>query len=226
MTLSVIIPVFNEAPTIAELLRKVQATGLAREIIVVDDGSSDATPVILKEFNSAPFAIVRLEKNQGKGSAIRAGLQRVSGDIVIIQDADLEYDPADYAALIEPIVSGKAAVVYGARKGLDTLPLNIFRLGRWFVTHLTNVLYGVKLSDEPCGYKVFRSDVLKGLGLQCRGFEFCPEATVKVIAKGLAIHEVPVNYHPRTARDGKKITFSDGCATIVYLIKQRFFGTH
>jgi len=226
MKISVLVPVYNEAQTILTLLKKVQETGMADEVIVIDDGSSDGTQEILKTIpREAPYTIIFQGKNAGKGSAIREGLKHLSGDIVIIQDADLEYDPKDYPRLIEPILAGKADIVYGSRwlnRGLTKVPFNMFRVGRWIVTMLTNILYGVWLTDESCGYKVFRTSVIKSIPLRCMRFEFCPEITAKVLRRGYTIYEVPAHYTPRSIKDGKKITYRDGWQAIRTLIKYRF----
>ena len=220
MRISVLIPVYNEARTILEILKKVEATNIADEIIVIDDGSTDGTSDILRQAPKDKYKIVYKEKNRSKGNAIREGLKLVTGDIVIVQDADLEYDPNDYPALVKPIVSGKASIVYGSRKGLDKLPFSIFRLGRWFVTFLTNLLYRTKISDEPCGYKVFKTDVIKDIPLACKRFEFCAEITAKLARRNYKIYEVPISYSSRTVKEGKKLTYK-GRALRYHEISQR-----
>jgi glycosyltransferase involved in cell wall biosynthesis len=227
MRISVLIPVYNEAKTISEILRRVKSIGLADEIIVVDDGSSDGTAEILKQVSGKECRIIFKEHNTGKGSAIKEGLKFVTGDIVIIQDADLEYSPKDYPALIEPIISGKTGIVYGSRwlnHGLDKVPLTIFKLGRWFITVLTNFLYGIRITDEPCGYKVFKTKIIKNINLEYKGFEFCPEITAKAIRLGYKIYEVAISYSPRKVSEGKKITYIDGLKAILVLIKYRFWN--
>lgn len=227
MKISVLIPVYNEAKTILEIIKRVEAVGLAEEIIVVDDGSSDGTAEILKQISGKEYKIVFKEHNTGKGSAIKEGLKFVTGDIVIIQDADLEYNPKDYPTLIEPIISGKADIVYGSRwlnRKLKEIPLNIYKFGRWFITVLTNILYGIKITDEPCGYKVFKTKIIKNISLECEGFEFCSEITVKAIRSGYKIYEVAISYSPRTVSEGKKITYLDGLKAIVTLFKYRFWN--
>jgi len=226
MKISVLIPVYNEAKTISELLRRVSLTTIANEVIVIDDGSTDGTKEILKSLEDGKLKIIYKENNAGKGSVIREGLKHVTGDIVIIQDADLEYDPRDYQALIEPIVSGKADVVYGSRwlnQGLKKIPLNWFKLGRYLLTFLTNLLYKTKITDEPCGYKVFKSEVISNIPLECKRFEFCPEITAKVCRLGYEIYEVPVTYIPRSVKEGKKVSYRDGLEAVVTLIKYRFW---
>jgi glycosyltransferase involved in cell wall biosynthesis len=224
MRISVLIPVYNEVKTVSEILKRVEIAGIVDETIVINDGSTDGTTDILKTLSGGKYKIVHKENNMGKGSAIREGLKFVTGDIVIIQDADLEYNPKDYPALVEPIISGKADIVYGSRQGLNKIPLNIFRLGRWFVTILTNLLYGTKITDEPCGYKLFKTEVIKNIHLECERFEFCPEITAKVSRLGYKIYEVPISYIPRSVKEGKKITCRDGLWAIITLIKYRFIN--
>jgi glycosyltransferase involved in cell wall biosynthesis len=227
MKISVLIPVYNEAKTILEIIKRVEAIGLAEEIIVVDDGSTDGTTEILKQVSEKEYRIIFKENNAGKGSAIKEGLKLVTGDIVIIQDADLEYNPKDYPVLIEPIISGRADIVYGSRwlsRGLSKMPLNMFKFGRWGLTALTNFLYGIRITDEPCGYKVFKTKIIKNINLRCNGFEFCPEITAKAVRSGYKIHEVAISYSPRTVSEGKKITYLDGLKAIITLFKYRFWN--
>ncbi len=224
--ISIIIPAYNEKNTITEIINRVKAVKIQKEIVIIDDGSTDGTRRILKEIKDPEIKVVFHEKNYGKGRAIRTGIRAATGGIVIIQDADLEYDPNDYIALIEPILSGRADVVYGSRwlkHGLNKTPFNLFRFGRWFLTALTNLLYGTKITDEPCCYKVFKAEVIKNIPLACEGFEFCPEITAKVSRKGYKIYEVPVNYYPRSFEEGKKITYRDGMEAVVTLLKYRFW---
>ncbi|MCC6933049.1 MAG: glycosyltransferase family 2 protein [Deltaproteobacteria bacterium] len=223
MKTSILVPVYNEAATILQLIEKVEASGLADEIIVINDGSTDKTAENLSTLKGEKYKIINLSKNGGKGIALREGLKHVSNEIVIIQDADMEYDPNDYAALIEPIKSGRTAVVYGHRLGLDKVSFNGFVFGRWLLTFLTNVLYKVELLDEPCGYKVFKTDVIKKIPLICRRFEFCPEITAKVVRSGYLIHQVPINYYPRTIHEGKKIRYRDGLIAVITLFRFRFW---
>lgn len=223
--LSVIIPVYNEKDTIIEIIDKVKEVRIPKEIIIVDDGSTDGTRQLLEKIDDPEIKVLFHEKNYGKGHAIRTGIKAVTKDIVIIQDADLEYNPREYPALLKPIVTNKAEVVYGSRwlkKGLNKVPFNLFRFGRWFLTCLTNLLYGASITDEPCCYKVFKTEVLKGISLECEGFEFCPEVTAKVLKKGYKIYEVPISYSPRTLKEGKKIKYSDGVTAVFTLLKYRF----
>lgn len=227
--LSIIIPAYNEKNSIIEIIDRVNAVMLNKEIIIVDDGSTDGTRQILKEIKNPKIKVMLHDRNYGKGYAVRTGIKAATGDIIIIQDADLEYDPNDYAALIEPILLGKAEVVYGSRwlkhpmfHG-GSLPFNAFRLGRWLLTALTNLLYGTNITDEPCCYKVFKANVIKNIPLACKRFEFCPEITAKVSRRGYKICEIPVNYYPRTFKEGKKIGYYDGLEALVTLLKYRFW---
>ena len=224
MKLSVIIPVFNEIGTIGRLLELVQASPVEKEIIVVNDGSTDGTREFLDAHvnGGRRFRVVHLRENSGKGSAIREGLKHISGDLVIIQDADLELDPADYPALIAPIVRGDSDVVYGSRflRPVQAIP-PLIRLFNRGITLATNLLFGVRLTDEATGYKLFRAELLKSIPLRCRRFEFCPEVTAKVIRAGHRIIEVPVAYRPRTREQGKKLRPYDGLTALWTLLRYR-----
>lgn len=224
MKLSVIIPCYNEKETILEILRRVEAVELDKEIVIVDDGSTDETREILKSVSPTEAAVYFHERNQGKGAAIRTGLQHVSGDIVIIQDADLEYDPQDFYELIKPIVEGRAEVVYGSRvlgKNFRISYLRYYWGGR-LLSALANLLYDAHITDEPTCYKAFKASVLKSLSLTCTRFEFCPEVTAKLRKKGYKIYEVPISYHPRSLKEGKKIGWRDGLQAIWTLVKYKF----
>ncbi len=226
--LSIIIPVFNEETHIEEVLNKIKAVRLpenvGREIIVIDDGSSDRTPQILKKFMSDNVISVHSSAlNYGKGSAIRIGIKKAKGDIILIQDADFEYDPDDYTRLIEPILSGKTKVVYGSRfKGKITGMKPIYLLANKILTFLANILYRANITDEATCYKVFSSDVINNLDLKCRRFEFCPEVTAKLLKLGYRIHEVPISYRSRSVAEGKKISWRDGFSAAWTLVKYRF----
>jgi glycosyltransferase involved in cell wall biosynthesis len=224
MRLSVIIPVYNEAATIQEILKQVRAVNLAREIIVVDDGSTDGTRDLLKPEESQPGTIVLYHaRNQGKGAAVRTGFDHATGDILLIQDADLEYDPRDYPMLVRPIEEGRVKVVYGSRfLGPRKAMMFWHMLGNKFLTLLTNVLYNTILSDMETCYKVFRADVIKGIPLRSRRFEFEPEITAKVLKRRHRIFEVPISYYGREYDEGKKISWRDGPKAAWTLIKYRF----
>jgi len=228
MKISVIIPAHNEERTIAEIIRRVKAVNLTKEIIVIDDASTDTTGYVLDRISREQdfgdqIKVIRHAQNQGKGAAIRAGLKEAVGDIVIIQDADLEYDPQDYAGLIQPIIDGKTSVVYGSRSlGKNRISSPGFFLGGKLLSFLTNLLYRAGITDEPTCYKVFRREVLQSVNLKCRRFEFCPEVTARVRKRGYKIYEVPIRYYPRGIKEGKKIRLSDGLSAVWTLVKYRF----
>jgi len=219
---SVLVPVYNEAAHVDDLLRAIQASPVKKEIIVVDDGSSDGTRERLLAWSErGGVTIVFHEKNCGKGAAVRTGLQYVRGEYVLIQDSDLEYDPQDYAALLQPLEKGGASAVYGVRPDRPERGLRFF-LGAKFLTFLANLLYRAGIHDEATCYKVFRRSLLSQLELDCRRFEFCPEVTAKICRMGQKIAEVPISYNPRSAAEGKKIRHSDGWLAIWTLIRYRF----
>jgi dolichol-phosphate mannosyltransferase len=219
---SVIVPVYNETAHLDELLHAIQASPVKKEIIIVDDGSTDGTREKLQALPPIEnVTILFHEKNCGKGAAIRTAFNYARGEYVLIQDSDLEYDPQDYAALLRPIEEGKANVVYGVRPDRPERGLRFF-LGAKLLTHLTNLLYGVGVHDEATCYKVFRRSVLAQMRLNCHRFEFCPEVTAKLCRMGEKIAEVPISYHPRSAVEGKKIRHSDGWQAIWTLIRYRF----
>ena len=228
MKLSIIIPVFNEEKTVEKLIEevwKVELPQVEKEIIVVDDGSTDATPEILKRVkNRYPeLKVVFKKKNEGKGSAIRRGLKEVTGDLVVFQDADLEYDPRDYPLLMKPILEGKADVVYGSRfLGPHRVLLFWHLIGNIFLNLVTNFLYNTTLTDMETCYKMFRSDVIKNLPLKARGFEIEPEITAKILKRGYRVWEVPISYNGRGYEEGKKITWKDGFVALYTLFKYRF----
>ena len=227
MKLSVVIPCYNESETIHTVIEQVKAVSIHDlEIIVVDDGSTDGTREILKS-NIEPLVekIIYHEANLGKGAALRSGFKEISGDIVIVQDADLEYDPGDYPKLIDPILNGEADVVYGSRilGGDSNKSYYRYYWGGLFLTWLTNILFKANITDEPTCYKVFKTKILKNIELRCEGFEFCPEITAKILKKGYTIYEVPIAYHPRSMTQGKKIRPKDGLIAIFTLLKYRLF---
>lgn len=219
---SVIVPVYNEAAHVDELLQAIHASPVKKEIIIVDDGSSDGTREKLKALPPMDdVTVVFHEKNCGKGAAIRTALSFARGEYVLIQDSDLEYDPQDYPALLLPLEAGKANVVYGVRPDRPERGLRFF-LGAKLLTHLTNLLYGAGIHDEATCYKVVRRSLLSQFQLSCHRFEFCPEVTAKLCRMGERIEEVPIQYHPRSAVEGKKIRHSDGLQAIWTLVRYRF----
>jgi dolichol-phosphate mannosyltransferase len=221
-SVSVIVPVYNEAAHLDELLRAIQASPVKKEIIIVDDGSTDGTREKLQALPPTDdVTILFHEKNYGKGAAIRTALAHARGEYVLIQDSDLEYDPQDYPKLLRPLEEGKANVVYGVRPDRPERGLRFF-LGAKLLTHLTNVLYWAGIHDEATCYKVVRRSLLAQLQLRCRRFEFCPEVTAKLCRMGEKIAEVPISYNPRSAVEGKKIRHSDGWLAIWTLIRYRF----
>jgi glycosyltransferase involved in cell wall biosynthesis len=226
MKLSVIIPCYNEKDTILEILNRVEAVNLEKEIIVVDDNSTDGTRELLSTVSTDRAKVVLRNGQRGKGGAIRDGLKHATGEMVIIQDADLEYDPNDYYKLVKPIEEGKACVVYGSRVSKKDFKISYRRYywGGRFLSILTNLLYGSTISDEPTGYKLFKADVLRNLNLKCVRFEFCPEATAKLLKRGYRIFEVPISYNPRSLVEGKKIGWRDGIEAVWTLIKYRIFN--
>jgi len=223
MKLSVIIPAYNENDTIAQVLDNVRAVGIDKEIIIADDFSTDGTREFVR--TQQDVTLVENPRNLGKGLAIRAALEIVTGDIVLIQDADLEYDPRDYPALIQPILDDKADIVYGTRFAGQRPNMKLANyLANKLFAFMATVLYGVKVTDEATCYKAFRTEVIKSLDLRCKRFEFCPEVTARLLKRGYRYAEVPIRYHARTTQQGKKIRWYDGLECIWALIKYRFVG--
>ncbi|HSQ18506.1 MAG TPA: glycosyltransferase family 2 protein [Anaerolineales bacterium] len=227
MRLSVIIPVYNEVKTIQEILRRVQATGLVDEILIVDDGSHDGTRDLLKNLeNSSPVKVIYHDRNRGKGAAVRTGISQAAGDLILIQDADLEYDPRDYPALLRPIEEGIADVVFGSRfLGAARRPILFWNMvANKILTLTTNILYNNILTDMETGYKLFRREVVMNIPLHARGFEFEPEFTAKILKKKARIFEVPITFNPREYSEGKKIKAHDAVIAMWTLIKYRFIN--
>ena len=221
MKLSVVVPVYNERDTIAEILRRVRATGLAHEIIVVDDASTDGTREALQALPQGCVRVLCHDTNCGKGRALRTGFEAATGDIVLIQDADLEYDPADYPALLKPIVDGVADVVVGSRflGGTHRVLYYWHYLGNRLLTTLSNVLTNLNLTDMECCYKVLRADVLRQLDLRSDRFGIEPELVARVARLGCRIYEVPVSYFGRDYAHGKKITWKDGLVAFWHILR-------
>ena len=228
MRVSFLVPAYNEAPTIREVLDRVSALDLDKQIVVIDDGSTDETPSVLEEWQDQNGQlVVHRQTHRGKGAAVRAGIPLTDGDIVVIQDADMEYDPADVPALIEPIVRGVADVAYGSRLsgGRPQRAYMFWHLvGNRFLSLLTNILFNTTLSDMETGYKAFRSDVLKSLDLREDDFAIEPEITAKICKRKLRIYELPIAYYGRGYAEGKKITWRDGFKAVAVLIKIRLRG--
>ncbi len=226
MKLSVIMPVYNERNTIQEILRRVRTVDIgeiAKEIIVVDDGSNDGTPDILKLEEDSTVKVLKHKVNQGKGAAIRTGLGAATGDFIIIQDADLEYDPDDYRTLLAPILKKKAEVVYGSRfTGEHRNMLYWHMLGNKFLSFMTNVLYNTTVSDMETCYKLFTREALEGIEIKSDKFNFEPEITAKILKKKIRVYEVPISYAGREYEEGKKITWRDGFSALWALVKYRF----
>jgi dolichol-phosphate mannosyltransferase len=233
MKLSVIIPVYNEESTVGELLETVLAVNIPKEIIVVDDGSHDRTiEIVRQKAASTTDQVIQVHSNEvnvGKGAAIRRGLLHVTGDVVLIQDADLELDPNEYHLILEPFERGEADVVYGSRfrdRGYfayyKQIPF-LSRLVNWMLAGTVNLFWpGAHITDEATAYKAFKIDLIRKMPLRCNGFEFCPEVTARVLNRGIKIKEVPISYHPRTVAEGKKVTWKDGVKAFYTLFKYRF----
>jgi glycosyltransferase involved in cell wall biosynthesis len=228
--LTILIPVFNEAGTIRDILAQVdaaEAAGLAKELILVDDGSTDGTREVLERLSGlrSPCRVLFHAQNMGKGAALRTALTYATGDIILIQDADMEYDPKEYPELLGPILAGRADVVYGSRLrgGKPVRDFSLLYLwGNRFVTFVSNLLYGAALTDMETCYKVFRADVIKNIQLRANRFDFEPEITAKVLKRGHKIVELPISYYGRSKTEGKKLHWTDGLSAIWTLVKYRF----
>jgi glycosyltransferase involved in cell wall biosynthesis len=224
--LSVLIPVYNEQPTILELLRRVRSVNIPKEIIIVDDGSTDGTKELLRTQVEGQFddvVVIYHEQNRGKGAAIRTAIAHATGDYVIIQDADLEYDPREYPSLLEPLLDGRADVVFGSRflgGGPHRVLYFWHRVGNGFLTLLSNMLTNLNLTDMEACYKVFKREIIQSLPLRCNRFDFEPEVTAKVAKRHYRIYEVPISYSGRDYSEGKKVSWKDGLIaiwTIIYV---------
>ena len=220
---SIIIPCYNEKGTILEIIRRVVETALPieKEILIVDDGSTDGSRELLQKINNCQ--VYFHDHNLGKGAAIKTALAHASGDIFLIQDADLEYHPKDFQRLLEPILHDHAQVVYGSRElGHNQKHSGwFFYSGALFITWLTNLLFGAHLTDEATGYKVFTREVLNKINLSAQGFDFCPEITAKILKLGIPIIEIPISYQPRLKKQGKKIKFRDGWLAVCVLLREK-----
>ena len=227
MKLSVVIPVYNERKTLDELISRVEAVNLEKEIIIVDDASTDGTRDLLKKYEKREkFKVIYQSRNAGKGSALRAGFDKAEGEIIIVQDADLEYDPKEYPLLLKPIIDGRADVVYGSRFSGGTHRVFFFwhYVGNKVLTTLSNMFTNLCLTDMETGYKVFRKTVLDSFVLKCNRFGFEPEFTCKVARNKFRIYEVPISYSGRGYEEGKKINWKDGVAALWFLFRFRFFN--
>ena len=227
MLISVIIPAYNEEKTIRQVLEAVQGLPFDKQVIVVNDGSTDDTYAILEELRgNDDLVIIQCDENRGKGYAIRSGIPYVEGKVAVIQDADMELNPKDLVHVVEPMSNTDVKVVYGSRflNGRGNASLHNYFANRILAMY-TNLLYGCRITDESTGYKAFSTELLKELNLTCEGFEFCPEVTAKILRAGYHIHEVPVSYFPRTKKEGKKLRFwSDGLFAAWTLLKYRFIS--
>jgi dolichol-phosphate mannosyltransferase len=218
-------PVYNERETVESIIARVRRVPIEKELIIVDDGSTDGTSELLDRLAGGDVRVIHQPHNMGKGMAIRRALWEAAGNVVIIQDADGEYDPAEYPKLIAPIAAGETAVVYGSRfRGTIENMRWPNRLINRVLAWMVRFLYRAPMTDEATCYKVFRADVVKSIPLDCTGFEFCPEVTAKLLKRGYRIHEVPITYRGRSKCEGKKINWKDGVKAIWSLIKYRFVG--
>ena len=225
--LSIVVPVYNERNTLVEIVRRMRAVELPdsieREIIIVDDGSDDGTRDVLKQLGDSTVRVILHDKNQGKGAAVRTGFAHAVGEYVLVQDADLEYDPEDWPRLLNPVMRGRARVVYGSRfTGERRNMLFLHWIGNRFLSLVTNVLYNTTLSDMETCYKLIDRNLLNEMSLSANKFDFEPEITAKLLRRGVRIYEVPISYAGREFDEGKKITWHDGFAALWTLVKYRF----
>ncbi|MBT3515608.1 MAG: glycosyltransferase family 2 protein [Nitrospina sp.] len=228
MKLSIVIPVYNEKKTLSELVSRVEAVNLEKEIIIIDDASTDGTRDLLKKYEGQErFKVIYQSKNAGKGSALRAGFEKAEGEIIIVQDGDLEYDPKEYPQLIKPILDGRADVVYGSRFLGGTHRVFFFwhYVGNKVLTTISNMCTNLCLTDMETGYKIFRREVLDAFTLKCNRFGFEPEFTSKVARHSFRVYEVPISYSGRGYEEGKKIDWKDGVAALWFIFRFRFFSS-
>ncbi len=226
MKLSVVVPIFNEANTLEEIIKRVRASSLADELVLVNDGSIDGTPQVLQKFaGQAGINVLHHERNQGKGAAVRTGIGAATGDLILIQDADLEYDPRDFAKLLDPIQNSGADVVYGSRfLGGPRRPTMFWHMvANKLLTLLTNILYNNILTDMETGYKLFKREALQGITIRSNSFNFEPEITAKLLKRRVRIFEVPISFNPRDYSEGKKIKLKDAFEAVWALFWYRFF---
>jgi len=221
---SIVIPVYNEIKTINKIVERVlkaDTLGLRKEIIIVNDASTDGTKKVLDDIKKRNIKVFHHKKNKGKGAALRTGFPKATGDIILVQDADLEYHPKDFPKLISPLLGNKSKAVYGSRElsGKNKHSSIFFHAGGWLITLTTNLLYNSSLTDEATGYKAFKANFLKSLPLKCKRFEFCPEVTALTLKRGEKIIEVPISYYARHRHEGKKIRATDGIKAIYTLVK-------
>ncbi|MDG1843262.1 MAG: glycosyltransferase family 2 protein [Nitrospinaceae bacterium] len=227
MKLSVVIPVYNEKKTLNELILRVEAVSIDKEVIIVDDASTDGTRDLLKKYEKKEgFEVIYRPKNKGKGAALRAGFEIVKGEVIIIQDADLEYNPKDFHVLLEPIFDKRADVVYGSRflGGSHRVLFFWHYIANKFLTTLSNMFTNINLTDMETGYKAFRREVIESISLKSNRFGFEPEFTMKVAQRKFVIYEVPISYDGRDYSEGKKINWKDGVAALWFILRFRFFN--
>jgi glycosyltransferase involved in cell wall biosynthesis len=223
--LSVVVPVYNERKSLLTIIEKIKSVPVNKEIILVDDFSTDGTRDLLKDLAKQGLRILYHEKNEGKGAALRTGFQHATGDYVIVQDADLEYDPNDYPRLLQPLLEKRADVVYGSRfSGDRNNMMSLHSFGNQFLTWMTNLLYRTSITDMETCYKLFKRTTIQAIQIESNRFNFEPEITAKILKRGLRIVEVPISYSGRSFSEGKKITWRDGFSAIWTLVKYRFTG--